>query len=240
MLGKLSDSNLRYFEAISENKRKENALRREESKIDDLKKKMLTKYWKDKIGVFDEMIRLNVKTPTYDCEHSGRSSSNSMTMGSVAIDSKLLSGRPVTLQKGSKGASRVEPVINIEGTDAVCYPNKEAKRGRRVELNKQTLRRIEQCKTLEDNIASIRVQSARRDVADVNFRNAAWLAAKRPKSAPRPSSKKSTKRPPFEDDGDVTPRPSTVASSYRRQGFITSSTEHRRPSTSMTIRSRKT
>jgi len=165
MLGKLSDSNLRYFEAISENKRKENALRREESKIDDLKKKMLTKYWKDKIGVFDEMIRLNVKTPTYDCEHSGRSSSNSMTMGSVAIDSKLLSGRPVTLQKGSKGASRVEPVINIEGTDAVCYPNKEAKRGRRVELNKQTLRRIEQCKTLEDNIASIRVQSARRDVA---------------------------------------------------------------------------
>jgi len=59
---KLKENNLKYFSAISENKRKDVELKFQETQIDRLQKKMLTRYWKDKISIFDEMIKLNVKT----------------------------------------------------------------------------------------------------------------------------------------------------------------------------------
>ncbi|KAH3846001.1 uncharacterized protein LOC127873189 [Dreissena polymorpha] len=249
MQGKMSDTNIRYFVAISENKRKQNELRYQESKIDDLKKKMLSKYWKDKFSVFDEMIRLNVKTPSYSEErvnayvtNDGKMtpSDKSMTLGAMAIDSKLLSNRPVTLQKNLKPGTRIEPIISIEGSDAVCYPNKEAKRGRKVLLNQRVLRRIEQCKALEESIASSRCKSARRDVSDVMYRRNG-SQVRRPKTAPalkpKSDSDVSNDEPPSSQDAkDVnvnvsTRRPSTSVSSYRREGLITSI--QRRPSTSL-------
>lgn len=250
MQGNMSDSKIRYFVAISENKRKQNELRRQESKIDDLKKKMLTKYWKDKFSVFDEMIRLNVKTPSFSEERvnacvakDGKMTpppDKSMTLGAMAIDSKLMSNRPVTLQKGLMPGTRIEPIISIEGSDAVCYPNKEAKRGRKVGLNQRVLRRIEQCKAVEENIASARCKSARRDVSDVMYRRNG-SQVRRPKTAPASNPKAdsdvTTEEPATPRDvkdvnaNVLTRRPSTSVSSYRREGLITSIP--RRPSTSL-------
>lgn len=180
------DLNLKYFIAISENKRKELELKGRELQIDDLKKKMLTKYWKDKTSIFDDMIRLNVKTPSYDYERipgANHDEDKIVTLGPMNIDSKLMSNKPVVLQRGLKAGERIEPVINIEGTDAVCYPNKEAKKGRKVELNRSILRRIEQCKALEQSIASIRCKSAfRRETLQLMHSNAP--AAPRPNTAP--------------------------------------------------------
>jgi hypothetical protein len=241
------DSNLKYFIAISENKRKEMELRGTESKIDDLKKKMLTRYWKDKIGVFDEMIRLNVKTPSYDHERKANESvdgDNQMSLGPMSIDSKLLSNRPVTLQRGTKAGSRIEPVINIEGTDAVCYPNKEAKRGRKVGLNLSVLRRMEQCKALEENIASIRCKSAaRREMLSLD-RNS--LFVERPKTAPTITSKSkkkdkkldaSTPSDSEEISTEGTKRPSTSLGNFKREAYITTPLP-RRPSTSLSSKSK--
>lgn len=257
MQGKMGDTNLRYFIAISENKRKDMELRNLENKIDGLQKKMLTRYWKEKISVFDDMIRLNVKTPSYDSERAtsalGKADgaddgSQSMAMGAISIDTKLLSNRPVTLQKGNKGMGRIEPIINIEGTDAVCYPNKEAKRGRKVGLNLGVLRRLEQCRVLEENIASIRCKSAsRRDASSTEIRRSASVIS-RPKTAPGKTSDKGKKRPETSRTEKTTDsdqirdslerRPSTSIGSFKREGFITASTERRRPSTSGSARSR--
>lgn len=240
------DSNLKYFIAISENKRKELELKGTESKIDDLKKKMLTRYWKEKIGVFDEMIRLNVKTPSYDHGRKATDSDdgdNQMSLGPMSIDSKLLSNRPVTLQRGIKSGSRIEPVINIEGTETVCYPNKEAKKGRKVGLNLSVLRRMEQCKALEENIASIRCKSAaRREALD---RNSTFV--QRPKTAPNITSKSkkrdkkldsSTASIPDETSADDNHRPSTSLGTFTREAYITTPLP-RRPSTSLSSKSRK-
>lgn len=244
----MGDSNLRYFIAISENKRKDMELRNLENKIDDLQKKMLTRYWKEKISVFDDMIRLNVKTPSYDGERAMSAlgkpdddDTQSMSLGPMSIDTKLLSNRPVTLQRGNKGGGRIEPVINIEGTDAVCYPNKEAKRGRKVGLNQGVLRRLEQCRTLEENIASIRCKSAsRRNENSLNLRRNG--SSRRPKTAPGKTTGKDPKSTEEEDgpanDRDILERrPSTSIGSFKREGFITAPTERRRPSTSGTVRS---
>lgn len=245
------DSNLKYFIAISENKRKEVELKGMETKIDDLKKKMLTRYWKDKISVFDEMIRLNVKTPSYDFERSKEENDdrdNKLTLGPMAIDSKLLSGKPVSLQRGNKPGSRIEPVINIEGTDAVCYPNKEAKRGRKVGLNLSVLRRMEQCKALEESIASIRCKSAARREDSHTRRNA--LDFQRPKTAPKLSGKSKSleneNRPGTSPAGISTEgrsadetkrRPSTSLGSFKREAYI-STPIYRRSSTSLSSNSR--
>lgn len=229
------ETSLKYFEAISENKRKESELRGMELKIDNLKKKMLTQYWKDKISVFDEMIRLNVKTPTYDDERiSGveceQSDDNKLTLGPMTIDAKLLSSRPVTLQRG-KTCSRIEPVINIEGTEAVCYPNKEAKRGRKVELNQRVLRRIEQCKALEDNIAAIRIKSASRRLTSSLSRSASALE-QRPQTAHNTTGR--SKGGPNKNTGTDkdSKRPSTSLGSFKRDAYITTPLP-RRPSTSL-------
>lgn len=229
-------------------------LRTLENKIDDLRKKMLTRYWKEKISVFDDMIRLNVKTPTYDGERAmsalGRADgadddTQSMSLGPMSIDSKLLSSRPVTLQRGNKAGTRIEPVINIEGTDAVCYPNKEAKRGRKVGLNQGVLRRLEQCKTLEENIASIRCKSARRREGSAIHMRRNGSPTRRPKTAPGKTSqgkKKTQEENSAEEENDTEKdmfdrRPSTSVGSFKREGFITAPNERQRPSTSGSTRS---
>ena len=185
---KPSDTGLRYFVAISENKRQDVELKNVESKIDGMKKKMLTQYWKDKINIFDEMIRLNVKTPSYERDRSseGQEGDNHMSLGPMNIDSKLLSNRPITLQRGTKQGARMEPVISVEGTYAVCYPNKEARKGRRVGLNARVLRRMEQCKTLEDSIASIKNRDR-----SLEYNNPYGL---RPKTAPSKFSSRTPRK----------------------------------------------
>ena len=155
------DSTMKYFVAISENKRKDIELKSASLRIEGEQKKMLTRYWKDKIDVFDDMIRLNVRTPTY----SGRTSpgednkeenNGRINLGHMKVDAKLMSNKPMSLQRGKKGASAgIEPVICIEGSDAVCYPNKEARKGRKVALSLGVLRRMEQCKALTESIDSI-------------------------------------------------------------------------------------
>ncbi|KAL4237802.1 hypothetical protein ACF0H5_002514 [Mactra antiquata] len=230
------ESSLKYFMAISENKRKELELKGTELKIDNLKKKMLSQYWKDKISVFDEMIRLNVKTPSYDDErlaedNNEHSEENKLSLGPMTIDAKLLSSKPITLQRG-KSCSRVEPIINIEGTDAVCYPNKEAKRGRKVELNQRVLRRIEQCKALEDSIAAIRCKSASRRLGSALTRSSSVLTP-RPQTAPKLSgkSKGTTSKTGSRDDLNGTDdRPSTSFGSFKREAYISTPLPHRPPS----------
>lgn len=138
-------------------------------KIDWEQKKMLSRYWKDKIDVFDEMIRLNVRTPSYSerstpSEENDEGDKGKIKLGHMNVDAKLLSNKPVSLQRGKKGSSAgIEPVICIEGSDAVCYPNKEARKGRKVALNLGVLRRIEQCKVLAESIDSLHSKTDRQD-----------------------------------------------------------------------------
>ena len=189
MQGKLTDSTMKYFIAISENKKKELELKNTEFKIEGEQKKMLTRYWKDKIDVFDEMIRLNVRTPTYsgrDTPGTDRESDGRITLGPMKIDAKLMSGKPMSLQRGKKGlSSGIEPVISIEGSDAVCYPNKEARKGRKVALNIGVLRRMEQCKALAESIESLHDKTERDyDTSSSPY----WrdgLSPRRPFTAPR-------------------------------------------------------
>ena len=191
------DSTMRYFVAISENKRKDMELKSASLRIEGEQKKMLTRYWKDKIDVFDDMIRLNVRTPTY----SGRTSpgddnkeynSGRISLGHMKVDSKLMSNKPISLQRGKKGASAgVEPVICIEGSDAVCYPNKEARKGRKVALGLGVLRRIEQCKAITESIDSIHA-GIDRDHGTPSPHH--WRTGQRPFTAPGRMRAKSGQR----------------------------------------------
>ena len=253
MQGKVGDNNMRYFIAISENKRKDMELRGLENKIDVLQKKMLSRYWKEKISVFDDMIRLNVKTPSYDNERAtsalgrtgGGEEIQSMALGPMSIDSKLLSNRPVTLQKGNKNLGPIQPVISIEGTDAVCYPNKEAKRGRKVGLGQGVLRRLEQCKTLEENIARCKSATRRDSCSLILRRNGSSM--RRPKTAPGKTTAKSSKPTDIstdtenkeaEHDSINLERKQSIGSSFKREGFITAPlTDRQRPSTPGSVKS---
>ena len=188
----MSDSTMKYFIAISENKKKELELKTREIKIADEQKKMLTRYWKDKIDVFDDMIRLNVRTPTYsgratpgmEGEEDGR-----ITLGPMQVDAKLMSNKPISLQRGKKGVSSgLEPVISIEGSDAICYPNKEARKGRKVPLNPGVLRRIEQCKVLTESIDSLYNKTDRETPSPCNWRIGS--SQRRPFTAPRGSTRR--------------------------------------------------
>ena len=191
MQGKMSDSTMKYFIAISENKKKDLELKHTELKIEGEQKKMLTRYWKDKIDIFDDMIRLNVRTPTY----TGRTTPGAedepndngrISLGPMQVDAKLMSNKPVSLQRGKKGSSAgLEPVICIEGSDAICYPNKEARKGRKVALNCGVLRRMEQCKAITDSIDSIQNKDYRDEETSSPYHWRAGHSSRRPFTAPR-------------------------------------------------------
>ena len=200
MQGKMADSTMKYFIAISENKRKDMELKSASLKIEGEQKKMLTRYWKDKIDVFDDMIRLNVRTPTYsgraspgeenEEDHSGR-----INLGHMKVDAKLLSNKPISLQRGKKGVSAgIEPVICVEGSDAVCYPNKEARKGRKVALSLGVLRRMEQCKALTESIDSIHSKADRDQGAPSPYHWRTGALGQRPFTAPGRMRAKSGQR----------------------------------------------
>jgi hypothetical protein len=50
-----------------------------------------------------------------------------------------------------KSKTPMAPVIEVNGTEAVCYPNPDAKRGRHVQLDKRTSMRIEAAKVHTTN-----------------------------------------------------------------------------------------
>ncbi|KAK3597145.1 hypothetical protein CHS0354_038068 [Potamilus streckersoni] len=197
------DSSMRYFNAVTENKRKELQLKGIALHIDDEQKRVITKYWKDKFDLFDEMIKLYVRTPTYkrssiDKEPGDKCDNGEIRMGGVNIDSKLLSGKPVSLQKRGRGrgSAHMEPIISIVGKDAICYPTNEAKRGRKVELTTKEARRIAQVKNISANLDNIVIQkSSRPPTSPSNLYHIQRFPAQRPFTAPvRTKSSKSGER----------------------------------------------
>ncbi|KAL3873792.1 hypothetical protein ACJMK2_036877 [Sinanodonta woodiana] len=186
------ETSMRYFNAVSENKRKELQLKVIGLHIDDEQKRVITKYWKDKFDLFDEMIKLYVRTPTYkksnmDKQPGDKCVTGEIRMGGVNIDSKLLSGKPVSLQKTGRGrgSAPMEPIISIVGKDAICYPTNEAKRGRKVELTTKEARRMAQVKNISVNLDNIEFQkSSRPPTSPSNLYHIQRLPARRPFTAP--------------------------------------------------------
>lgn len=154
----------RYFKSVSLNKIKELRLREQEDKIDDERKRVMSKFWKDKYDILDDLVQINVKTPTYNKSTGSSSGSDKkgdhkIQLGNMNFDGKLLTGVPMTLKKKKREPEqRVEPVISIVGTEAICYPNSESKRGRRVKLDTRTTRTLEAAKAHEQTLETLSMQ----------------------------------------------------------------------------------
>ncbi|VDI06491.1 Hypothetical predicted protein [Mytilus galloprovincialis] len=189
----------KYFNAVADNKRIDAGLKVYEHRIDDSRRKAINRIWKTKFELLDELVLLNVKTP--EC-HGKRPGTGEIRVGlkNMTLDDKLFSSKPVSFGC-KKSKTPVAPVIEVNGKEAVCYPNPEARRGRHVLLDKKTSRRIESAKvhtTALYNIDRDRIQreKTQNDLRRRNPRNFC-----RPFTAPRsqkpgiPQSKRLLNRP---------------------------------------------
>lgn len=192
----------RYFKSVSLNKIKEVRLREQEDRIDDERRRVMSKFWKDKYDILDDLVQINVKTPTYN-KFSGSSMSadkkdgHNIQLGNMNFDGKLLTGVPLTLKKKKQDHElRVEPVICVIGTEAICYPNSESKRGRRIKLDTRTTRTLEAAKAHEQTLETLSKQKYTRVQEKPNpfhIRNSQKYVCLngRPFTAPRPRRVKS-------------------------------------------------
>ena len=189
---------VKYFNAVTSNKMKECKLKETEMKIDESRKRALIKYWKDKFDILDDLVLLNVKTSRYskkkteqlkddslpeeEADGQADDSSGKIRLSEMQMDSKLLTNKPMTIGKG-KEPGLLKPVIEIVGSDAICYPNSEAKRGRTVRLNYTTRRRLEAAKHHEQALVSLEEKKLGRQASGTslnNFNDRHKLLSKRP------------------------------------------------------------
>lgn len=144
----MADSSMtktKYFNAVADNKRIDAGLKVYELRIDGFRKKAINRIWKTKFDLLDELVLLHVKTPECKLEKTKTSSINRVDLRSMSLDAKLFSSKPVSFGY-TKSKTPMAPVIEVNGTEAVCYPNPDAKRGRHVQLDKRTSMRIEAAK----------------------------------------------------------------------------------------------
>lgn len=134
----------KYFNAVADNKRIDAGLRSYELRMDDIKRKAINRIWKTKFDLLDELVLINVKTP--HCRDSKTDpEENRIDLTRMCVDDKLFSSKPISFGH-KRPKTPIAPVIEVKGTEAVCYPNPEAKRGRHVVLDRRTLRRFEAAK----------------------------------------------------------------------------------------------
>lgn len=143
----------KYFNAVADNKRIDAGLRSYELRIDDNRRKAINRIWKTKFDLLDELVLINVKTP--HCQNNiTDTTENRVDLKRMHLDDKLFSSKPISFGH-KKSKTPMSPVIEVEGTEAVCYPNPEAKRGRHVMLDRRTLRRIEAAKAHTTTLLNI-------------------------------------------------------------------------------------
>lgn len=183
-------SGAKYFDAISNNKRQEYKLKEAEQKIDHSKRRMLLKFWKEKYDLMDDLVLLHVKTPVFVAPSKASSlrplssSRTRIEIQNVCLDSKLLTNKPTTTGR-MRPVYSSSPVIDIQGEDAVCYPNKQAKHGRAVHMNYPLRRRLEVAKQLEKSLITLELRKdCRSQPAEKYNRNTGWNAL-RPKTTGR-------------------------------------------------------
>lgn len=181
----MADSSMtktKYFNAVADNKRIDAGLKVYELRIDGFRKKAINRIWKTKFDLLDELVLLHVKTP--ECKLEKTSSSNRVDLRSMSLDDKLFSSKPVSFGY-KKSKTPMAPVIEVNGTEAVCYPNPDAKRGRHVQLDKRTSMRIEAAKvhtTALYNIDQDRIQREK-SIYEKQSRNSRRFS--RPFTAPK-------------------------------------------------------
>lgn len=175
-------SGAKYFDAISNNKRQEHKLKEVEHKIDDSKRRMLLKFWKEKYDLMNDLVLLHVKTPEFVAPSKLKSLSPQPTsdtrieIHNVCLDSKLLTNKPSTTGR-KRAVYSSSPVIDIQGEEVICYPNKQAKHGRAVHMNYSLRRRLEVAKQLEKSLVSLELRrDSRSQPAEKYNRNTSWNA----------------------------------------------------------------
>lgn len=194
----MSVTKTKYFTAVADNKRIDAGLKIYELRIDDFRKKAINRIWKTKFDLLDELVLLNVKTP--ECNDKQKPcTGNRVELRNMGLDDKLFSSKPVSFGH-KKSKTQISPVIEIIGKEAVCYPNPEAKRGRHVQLDKRTSRRIEAAKvhtTALYNIDQERIQREHISESERHSRRFSrpFTAPKARKPAVPHSSKRLLNRP---------------------------------------------
>jgi hypothetical protein len=121
----MADSSMKktkYFDAVADNKRIDAGLKVYELRIDGFRKKAINRIWKTKFDLLDELVLLNVVTPECKLEKTKTSSSNRVSLRSMNLDDKLFSSKPVSFGY-KKSKTPMAPVIEVNGTEAVCYYN---------------------------------------------------------------------------------------------------------------------
>lgn len=183
-------SGVKYFDAISNNKRHEYKLKEAEHKIDDSKRRMLLKFWKEKYDLMNDLVLLHVKTPEFVSPDKMKSltlppaNGRRIEIRNMSLDSQLLTNKPTTTGRKRPVLSS-SPVIDIKGEDAICYPNKQAKHGRTVHMNYPLRRRLEVVRKLEYSLISLELRKDfRTEHAEKYDRNGGWSAL-RPKTTGR-------------------------------------------------------
>lgn len=162
-------SNMKYFNAMFSNRRNEHRLREQEVRLDVQQRKSITKMWQEKYNLLDELVQINVRTPRYQPTTQGGTDdtpeANTVSLGKVNIDAKLFATKPTSVGgKAKLQAERIKvaPLIDVVGTEAICYPNSEAKKGRHVPLPYQTSRRLEAVKSHHTALDNLRTQKGSR------------------------------------------------------------------------------
>ncbi|OWF37104.1 hypothetical protein KP79_PYT09795 [Mizuhopecten yessoensis] len=163
-------SKMKYFNAMFSNRRNEYRLREKEVRLETQQRKAITKMWQEKYNLLDELVQINVRTPRYqpsadDNNTDDTPDTNTISLGEVKIDAKLFATKPTSIGgKAKLQAERIKvaPVIDVVGTEAICYPNSEAKKGRRVLLPYQTSRRMEAVRSHHIALDNLRSQKGSR------------------------------------------------------------------------------
>lgn len=149
---------VKYFNAVSTNKRFVVKQHDEMHRIDAMQRRMLGRVWKEKEDLLNEFIKINVRTPT------GSAGSRHIELKQMAVDPRLvlpMDGKARCL----KHQAVIVPVITIDGRGATLYPKKGAKHGRHIELTSKVFERMHKANNISSNLEYIASGSRRKVVS---------------------------------------------------------------------------